>query len=195
MRTSLLVFLVLLVAAPAAPAQAPKYPAPGSDLPGPFYSYMATGKRKGKFHCLVTEHELNPVVMVIVRGVEKNEPLRNLLTKLNNAVDRNPNARLASFAVFLTDRIKDLAREDDNREELEKKLEDVARDANLQHVTVALDLQDRLQKYKVEEADIVVILYNRYRVVSFHSLKRDQLTDAKAKEILGEVAEKLGARR
>ena len=47
----------------------------------------------------------------------------------------------------------------------------------------------------VYESDIVVRLYQRYRVVSFHALKKDDLTEAKAKQILGEVAEKLGARR
>ena len=40
-----------------------------------------------------------------------------------------------------------------------------------------------------------MILYNRYRVVSYHAFKGDQFTEEKAKQILGEVAEKLGAKR
>ena len=44
-------------------------------------------------------------------------------------------------------------------------------------------------------APIIVLLYDRFRTVSFHSLTRDQLTKDKANEILGEVAMKLGAKR
>ena len=62
---------------------------------------MATGKKKGKYQCLITEHELNPTVMVLVRGAEVTEPLKYLLVKLNNAIDRNSNTRLAGFAISL----------------------------------------------------------------------------------------------
>jgi len=199
--------VAILMTALAQPAKAPVFPEAGSDLPGPFYSFMATGKKKGKYHCLVTEHDLNPVVMVMVKGVEITEPLKYLLVKLDNAVDRNPNSRLASFFIFHSDKLKNLARDDilgnpegeepkrKIREEMEKKIEDIARDANLKHITLALDITDRLLKYKADTADVVVLLYNRYRVVSFHALKKDALTEAKAKEILGEVAKDLGARR
>src|SRR4051794_37516308 len=194
--------VAFLLAALAQPTKAPVFPEAGSDLPGPFYSYIATGKKKGKFHCLITEHDLNPVVMVMVRGVEMTEPLKYLLVKLDNAVDRNPNSRLASFFIFHTDKIKDLAREDalndktgTIREEMEKKVDDIARDTNLKHISLALDITDRLQKYKADSGDVVVLLYNRYRVVSFHALKKNELTEAKAKQILGEVAKDLGATR
>src|SRR3954471_23723981 len=133
---SLLSVLLLCLAGPPAPAQSgtpPPFPQVGSDLPGPFYSYMATGKKKGKYQCLITEHELNPTVMVLVRAAEMTEPLKYLLVKLNNAIDRNSNSRLAGFAIFLSDQIKDLAgadgRDDEEREAMEKKLEDIARDA------------------------------------------------------------------
>jgi len=197
----------LLLTTLAPPATAADFPAAGSDLPGPFYSYMVTGKKKGKFHCLITEHDLNPVAMVMVRGVELTDPLKYLLVKLDNAVDRNPNSRLASFFIFHSDKLKNLARDDvlgnpeademkrKTREEMEKKIEDIARDANIKHITMALDITDRLLKYKADSADVVVLLYNRYRVVSFHALKKDELTEAKAKQILGEVAKDLGATR
>lgn len=202
----LLTAALLLVCSTSAFAQAGKdkdeppavFPQVGSDIPGPFSPYNATGKRKGRFHCLVTQHELNPAAMVIVRGVEMTEPLKLLLVKLDGAIEKNPNTRLAGFAVFVTDQVKDLLdpANDDKLEELEKKLEDVQRDGALKHVTLALDLKDKLVKYKFEDSvDVVVVLYSRFRTVSFHSMTRDQLTEAKVKEILGEVAEKLGAKR
>jgi hypothetical protein len=135
-----------------------------------------------------------------MRGTEMTEPLKFLLVKLDSAVERNPNTRLASFAVFLTDQIKEIAakdrEDDDKREELEKQLEDVARDAGLKKVTLALATKKMLENYRIPEtAEVVVLLYHRYRVVSFHSFTREQFTEEKAKAILGEVAEKLGARR
>ncbi len=186
-------------------AQAPEplvYPQPGSDIPGSFTSYIATGKRKGKYHCLVTEHDLNPVVMIVVRGTELTRPLRELLIKVDNAIDKNPNERLAGFAVFLTDKLTDLAQEKkvpddfDIRDELETKLGDIQKDAGLKHLTLALNLKDKLKDYKVDDqVEVAVLLYHRFQTESLHLMTREQLTDAKVKEILGEIATKLGARR
>jgi hypothetical protein len=202
MRVLIVVTLALLTAASGhtEDKSAPAYPAPDSDIPGPFTCYIATGLRKGKFHCLVTYHELNPVAMVIVRGTELTEPLKYLLVKLDTAVEKNPNTRLASFVVFLTDKIKEFPardnQDDDERENLEKALEDIQRDANLKHLTLALSIKKMLEKYKLDDkAEVVVLLYNRYRTVAHYSLTREELTEAKAKEILGDVASKLGARR
>ena len=200
----LLTAVLVLVFSSSAFAQAgkgdpppPVFPQIGSDIPGPFSPYNATGKRKGRFHCLITQHELNPAAMIIVRGVEMTDPLKYLLVKLDAAVEKNPNTRLGGFAVFVTDKSKNLVRDEENLVEgLEKQLEDIQRDAALKHVTLALDLKDKLERYKFDDtADVIVVLYNRCKTVSFHSMTRDQLTEAKAKEILGEVAEKLGAKR
>lgn len=203
MRSSLLVLtLSWLPLAPAVRAGGP-YPSPGSDIPGPFSAYNATGKFKGRYHCLVSEHGLNPVVMVVIRGAEVKEAgLRNLLVKLDNAVDKNPVARLASFAVFLPDTIADVARDDDKRDEVETKLEDLKKDAGLKHVTLALDVPAHLAAWKLDkDADVIVVLYREYRTVAVHTLSWEQLKEkdnalpAKVKEILGQVREKLGATR
>lgn len=184
----------ILSVALAQPARGPEYPQPGSDLPGPFHAYNVTGKKKGTFHCLVSRHDLNPVVMVVVRGTKLTDELKYLLTKIDNAVDKNFRSRLAAFVVFLPENVKDVAREDDAREKIEAELEDQLKE--LKHVTVAFDAREKLGKYKIDDqAEAFVLLYNQYRVVSAHSLTKDQLTMDKVKAILGEVAEKLGARR
>src|SRR4051812_4973571 len=105
MRRTLLAALLLVIASltfaqddkPPPPAI---YPQAGSDIPGPFTSYMVTGRRKTKFHCLVTEHALNPVVMVVMRGTELTPVRKYFLEKLDTAVHLNPNTRLAGFVVF-----------------------------------------------------------------------------------------------
>jgi hypothetical protein len=177
---------------------------PGSDIPGPFHAYNVTGKKKDTYHCLVSEFGLNPVVMVVVRGVEdKDSGLRELLIKLDNLIDKNPDTRLASFAVFVSNTLKDVARENDQREKLSKKIDDLFKaGSGLKHVVLALDAPSKLAKWPLEEkADVVVILYNQYRVVSVHNLTWEQLKQEKdmlsptAKQILNEVRQKFGAKR
>src|SRR5207248_450746 len=126
------------------------------------------GKKKGKYHCLVSEFGLNPVVMVVVRGVEdKDGGLQELLIKLDNLIDKNPNTRLASFAVFLSSTLKDVAREDDQREKLTKKIEDLFKVGGIKHIVLALDTPKKLAKWPLDkEADVSVVLYNDYRTLA-----------------------------
>src|SRR5438874_11963508 len=148
MFRSLLTVLVLGVVALAQDDPTPKFPKPGSDIPGPFHVYNITGKKKGNYHCLVSEFGLNPVVMVVVRGVEDKGGLGDLLKKLDNLIDKNPNTRLAGFTVFLSSTLKDVAREDDQREKLTKKTEDLFKaGAGPKHVGLALDTPKKLAKW------------------------------------------------
>src|SRR5438270_13432403 len=108
MYRSLLSVLVLGAVALAQDDPTPKFPEPGSDIPGPFHVYNITGKKKGNYHCLVSEFGLNPVVMIVVRGVEDKDGLQPLLKNLDDLIEKNPNTRLAGFAVFLSSTLKDV---------------------------------------------------------------------------------------
>lgn len=196
MRCAILGVLLFALALSAQDSTTGKFPAKDSDIPGPFTTYVASGeKKKGKFHCLVTEFDLNPVVMVMVRGTEMSDVLKSLLRKVELAIELNPNSRLSSFFVFHTDKSKDLARDDDIREGLEKEIESINREPPLKHVVLALDVTERLRNYKADTADVVVLLYNRYRVVALHAMKMDDVTEEKRNQILREIAEGLGAAR
>src|SRR5262245_12902957 len=139
MLRSLLSVLILGGALALAQDNPPPPLKAGSDIPGPFHVYNITGKKHHNYHCLVTENGLNPVVMVVVRGVEdKDDGLRQLLLKLNNLIDKNPDTRIAGFVVFLSETIKNVAREDDQRDNLAKKIEDLF-EANTGHLVLALD--------------------------------------------------------
>jgi hypothetical protein len=196
--------LVLGAVALAQDAPPPTFPKPGSDIPGPFHVYNVTGKKKGNYHCLVSEFALNPVVMIVVRGVEdKDDGLRQFLAKLDNLIDKNPNTRLAGFAVFLSSTLKDVAREDDQREKLTRKIEDLFKMGGVKHIVLALDTPKRLAKWPLDEkADVIVVLYNEYRTLAIHNLTWEQLKPAsrdmlseKAKEVLDDVRQKFGAKR
>jgi hypothetical protein len=179
-------------------------PVPDSDIPGPFTVYNITGKHKGHYHCQVSENGLNPVVMVVVRGIEpQGDGLKELLNKLDNAIDKNPTTRLAGFVVFLSNTLKDVAKDDKEREALEPKLEDLARGYMLKHLVVCLAEPARLAAWKLDpDADVTVVLYKDLRTVAVHKLTWEQLKQpdkgelpAKVKEILEQVKEKFKTTR
>src|SRR5215472_16082836 len=103
---ALFVVVVLIVSADAPPAgkdkEAPK-DAPSkqkedpSKLAGTFHPYNVTGPHKGHFHCLISEHGLEPMVMIFHKDVDFADPLPALLKKLDAAIEKNPTARLGSF--------------------------------------------------------------------------------------------------
>lgn len=203
--------LVLVLALLPACVLADTSPRKGANIPGPFTVYNVTGpgieskdKLTNRYRSPVTENGLNPVVMVVVRGIEVKQPgLKALLVKLDNAVDKNPNTRLASFVVFLSNTLKDVAKDDTEREALEPKVEDIARQPLLKHLTLCLDAPARLAAWKLDpDADVVVILYKDLRTVDVHNLKWEQLMvkepgdlPAKVKEVLDEVRKEFGATR
>lgn len=192
--------------------------APGKDLPGTFHPYNVntsvsitedTGKAKGeaapystkhKFHCLITEYDLDPVVMLFARGVEDNAAVRDLLTKLDAAIDRNRRfVRLRTFVVFLFEDLTDAVAQDEKRDAYASRLEKLAEDLKLRHVVVSLAGSADLPSYRLPaEPGLTAVLYHKLRIVATHRVPADKLTGADSpalKAILADVASKLGASR
>ena len=193
-------FAVVPVLALLLPACVLAQATPGSNIPGPFTVYNITGKHKGHYHCQVSENGLNPVVMIVVRGIEwKNS---GLLTKLDGIIAKNPNARIASFVVFLSNTLKDVARDDKEREAIEPKLEDIGR--SLKHLTICLAEPAKLAAWKLNpDTDVTVVLYKDLRTVAVHNLSWEQAEDKKdppglspkVKEILDQIRKQFKATR
>jgi hypothetical protein len=172
----------------------------GENLPGPFHPYNVTGPYKRHFHCLISDHGLDPLVMVFHKNLEFSDPLAKLLEDLDKAIEKNPNARLAAFAVFLADDLPEVVgandKDDDARDLLAKKLEDEAVKRKLQHVVLCLDTKADLEKYELDDRNLVtVVLVRKYKVEAIFALPKDQLNDATVEKILAAVKEKLGATR
>jgi hypothetical protein len=206
-RLSLIALIVALAVASLAPAQeVPEPLRPGKNIPGPFHPYNLNGEFKGKYHCLVSQHDLDPVVLLIARGLDDNEAFANLVKALDGAVARNPAVRLRCVVVFLDPDLKG-GGEDDPTEELAKRLEQEDRrdetikrlekfTAGLKHVVVGLAAKSDLAKYQVpDNAALTAVLYHKLKVVASLAAPRGKVDDARAKEILGLVASKLGATR
>jgi hypothetical protein len=197
--------LALLAVAADPPAESNKSipPQPSREppnLPGPFHPYNVTGPHKDHYHCLVSEHGLDPLVLVFARDLEVGEPMKALLSNLDTAIDQNPNARLAACVVFLPESLPEAIgttdKNDDEREALAQKVADIAEGLKLKHVVLCLDSKRDVEKYRLDdEAAVTVILCNKYQVLSRHSLAMDKMTDEAVKQIMAEVASKLGAKR
>jgi hypothetical protein len=214
MRSAVLFLLTLSLAVPAAAvasaADKDDKPAeksdksldaglqPGKDeIGGPFLPYNVTGKEKhrGKFHSLVSEHGLDPVVLVFVRGVEPGDFVKDLLQKLDALAAKYEPLRLTVVAVFLTDDVKDLVKDDAKREEAAGKVMDTV--GKLEHVAAALDvLPDVKDAYKLNDnAELTVMLYNKFRVETNRAFAAGTLDEAGVGSVVDEINRKLDALR
>jgi hypothetical protein len=80
--------------------------------------------------------------------------------------------------------------------ELDRLAEEVLRRVDPRPVVLCLAGPSDLEKYGLNpNAALTVVLYRDYKVVSSHELTRDQVTDARVKEILQEVRDKLLRKR
>src|SRR5262245_40989273 len=142
---------------------------------------------KGSFHCPVSEHGLDPLVLVFVKGTDPSPGLLQLLQKLDEAVTRHERERLACAVVFLDSGIMDVARDHDKRtaaaDALEPKLNP------LKNLTASVDAYEGVQKqYKLNpEADVTVIMHDRLKVISARALLNAGLDDKGIEAVLKDV--------
>jgi hypothetical protein len=182
--------------------------APGKLIGGPFQPYTlndsltrAAVKRlkeaknptdellaKGRFHCLVCEFGLKPVLAIFVReGQDSNEAvLKELLKKVDDAVESHQESYLNSFAVFLTPdarssitekKIEDteaLVTESAAREKLTARLEELAKPLN--HVVVGFYPAENLKGYDISaQPGVTILLYAKHKVLANYAFAEGKL--------------------
>lgn len=179
----------------------------GSNLPGPFHPYNVTGPHKQRFHCPVSDHGLEPMVLIFYKNIDFSDPLPNLLKRLDAAIDKNMDLRLGAFVTFLPDNLSDVlgskednqdvnSKNDDARLEMEKKIEQNAADMKLKHVVLGLDTKSDVAKYQLNDDNLItVVLYVKLKIVAVYALPKSDFTDAAVEKIMTDVADKLGAKR
>jgi hypothetical protein len=205
MRSSIFCALALFLTTAAAqekPQEKEKQPPSkeglkaGMELPGEFQPYNLNGKFRGRFHCLVCERALNPSVLVFVRGTDDLQGLTAFLQGLNEAVKtkKNEKARLGAYAVFTDEKVPDVVANDDEREIVAKKLDDMA--AKLDRVTVALDSRANLDKYQLRpDPEVVIVLYDKLKVVDVIGKARGALTKETVPGLVNEIVNKLTGKK
>jgi hypothetical protein len=181
---------------PPAAKTDPKLP----NIPGPFHAYNVTGKYKGHYHSHISQYGLEPMVMIVTHEVEFSDPLKALLKQVDNAIEKNPAARLHAFVVVLSDDVPEVVgaddKSDDKRIGVATQLEDQAKGLMLMQVDIVLAGKADLQKYDLDGANFAFYLFQRAKVTASRVLKSDdKLTDAVTTEIMTVLKEKAGAVR
>ncbi len=189
---------------------------PGKDMPGAFHPFNVTGARKDHYHCPISQTGLNSGILLLSRDLELTEPFKELLMRLDNAVEKNPNVKMSACCVFIPDELPEYTPEmfpgddmvkarkdqadkvDDKREELSARIKDLAQQTMLRdkNVVLALTNKNDLKAYSLaDNAVYVVVLYRKYEILAVESLEKEKLTPEKVSEILKLIGDKLGARR
>ena len=68
---------------------------------GPHKEKDKDEESEGRFHCPVTEHAEDPMVLVFTRDVEVGDKLKSLARRLDEVTKANTNVRLAATIVFV----------------------------------------------------------------------------------------------
>jgi hypothetical protein len=147
----------------------------GEKIFATFEPLNVTGPHAGEPHCLVCENGLNPVAMVFARA--PSEPLLRLLARLDAAVGKHEQAQLGSFAVFLSD-----------REGLAEQLAQAADKNKLKRLVLSIDQPAGPEGFRVApEAEVTVVLYNKYDVLANHAFRKGELNDRAIERVLGDL--------
>jgi hypothetical protein len=193
----------LLALLPFALAQESGRLAAGGNVPGSFHPYNITqrvdpepepvakdnGKpkeriTKGKYHCLVTAYDMDPVVLLVARNLDDNEAFRDMLKKLDTAISRHRIERLRCFVVALYDDLNDVVKQDEKRDAYAARLDKMATDLNLKGVVVTLAAPSDLAKYNLDDsAALNAVLYRKLKIEAVKDFSREKLDEADSPEI------------
>lgn len=164
---------------------------PGKDFPASFHPYNATGSSAGRFHCLVSEHGLNPVAAVFARNIDdvSNAGFVALMQSLDALAVKNGAARLGCYIVFVADDVNVVLTDDDKRNALASKLQDVGKAAGLQKTVLAITSPDDVKDFGLsDQAGVTAVLYDRLKVKAVHAVPLDKLNEAAVKKLVEEVS-------
>lgn len=157
---------------------------------------------ENKYHCLITEFDLDPVVMLFARGVNASEGFKELLTKLDAACAKYRVRRLRAFVVFLDNDLKTFNEvQPDKRKKQDAKLKEMAGNARkmadelkLKNVTLTIGALDdaALKQYDLKDVALTAVLYRALRIRNSHEFNTDELKtkDAAAIDALMKDVEK-----
>jgi len=193
-------------------------PQPGTILPGPFDVFNINGGRaKGRYHCLVCEYGLNPVVLVFTKepAEGKDAALKDLLKKLDEAVDNHAASYLASFVVFLSpdgrssateDKIEDtdkLVEEATRRQALITRLKALAYEdpgteekPRYKNVVLSFSPMEGPKRYELNpRAEATILFYEKHKVLANFSFEDGKFTADQVDPVLKVVDGALSAKR
>ena len=194
---------------PAAPDQ------PFVKIPQSFEAHLFNGKFAGRFHCVVSENDFFPTVLLFVKevpGEGKDGPLKSLLGKLEELIDKYrpmeqypEAANFSAYAVFLDataqtsltkEDVKDpaaLVKEATDRRTLYGKLADWAKP--LKKVIVCTCVPESVDKFKLNpEAELTVIYYDSFNVLENFAFADGKFAEENIAPIISKIDGRLQAK-
>jgi len=189
---------------------APEYPKVGATVPGPFHVLNYNGASQGRYHCLICRYSTRPVAAILARlradkdddglkQLEPDQPLGKLIKALDAINDKNPDAYLGTFAVFVGE--KGVGDSEDDQEAVRNKLQTLTKEAGLKQFVFGWDGKTESKNYfadpkgdggkglKWGEPGIRVLLYNNHKIIEQHDFTKDKpLTDKEAAAIAASYA-------
>jgi hypothetical protein len=216
-RLFALLVLTTVVTAPLFAAdddETPVFPAKGSTIPGPCHVRNITGPRTLYYHCLVCRNGLNPVAAIFVQPpvpddlegdkakdwlldwtkehLADDAPLCKLFKKLDTVADKNPDAFMGVYAMFLA------RREDDKKinyqDVIAKRLEELPKALDTKAIIYGVgNIDDPKSRVEVEKDKFEikpwfdkkefglggVLFYDHYKVVDWHKFADEKLLSDK----------------
>jgi hypothetical protein len=161
-------------------------PQAGSKLPGGFNPVNVTNAElpdyAGKRNDYTEQHGAGPAVLVFGRGIS--DSLTDLTKKLDAVVGKNKAARLRAVLVILRDDA-----------ETERALKEFGERQGIEKVSLAI-MSDDPKHYKLSnEADVTVVVYDRYKVEANHAFRKGELKDKAIDTILADVSKVVSRKR
>ncbi len=114
--------------------------------------------------------------MIFAREISK--PVTSLVKKIDAATAKNSDARMASFAVFLSD-----------DEGLDKKLKEWADKEKIKKTALTIDNPAGPSGYHIaKDADVTVLLYVKKNVKANYAFKKGELKGKDIEKIVGDLS-------
>jgi len=192
-------------------SKGPTFPDKGSSILGPFHVLNKTGPRKNYYHCLVCSNGLNPVAAIFVQpplpedlqgekakewlldwtkeNLADDAPLCKLFKQLDSVAEKNPDAFMGIYAVFLAKR--DDKEKIDYQDVIAKRLEELPKALGTKAIVYAVGNTDEPKSrvevkkgefeikpwFEKKDFETGVLLYEHYKVVDWHPFKDSKLSD------------------
>lgn len=139
---------------------------------------MCTGDNRGKSHCYICETADRPAVIVFARSLS--DPLGKFVAALDKALAQNKKSELRAWVTILHD----------DQSKFDAQVLAWVKKHSVRSVPVGVfeDL-DGPPSYKLSrDADVTILLSVKQKVKYNYALKAGQLSDAKAKEVISNIA-------
>jgi hypothetical protein len=177
---------VLALAATVAAAQQPLRTGlePGQ-RPGPYSAVMVTGTQRGQTHCYVCETGDRPAVIILART--PSDGLGKFARQVDKAVADHKAADLRAWITFLAE----------DQAAIDAKLVKWSQQHALGSVPVGVfeDLVGPPTYRFGRDADVLVLLSVKQKVVASFAFRKGELNDARATEILKELPKIVGEKK